>query len=191
MNNIEPAVKAFVEILEELNVPYAIGGSFASSIYGRVRFTQDADVSVAAFTDQIDRFCESAESIFYVSKEVVQQAHRNASSFNLIHLDSVFKIDVFVVVDDPFKKRVLERRRKVTIKGDSERRYDFVSPEDIILLKLQWYSDGGLVSEKQWNDITDVLKNRQDTLDMDYLRDWAAQLSIQELLDTAIQQAKE
>ncbi|MHC5088388.1 MAG: hypothetical protein ACYSOT_02115, partial [Planctomycetota bacterium] len=106
-------------------------------------------------------------------------------------LDSVFKIDVFVVVDDPFKKRVLERRRKVTIKGDSERRYDFVSPEDIILLKLQWYSDGGLVSEKQWNDITDVLKNRQDTLDMDYLRDWAAQLSIQELLDTAIQQAKE
>ncbi|MEN8127932.1 MAG: hypothetical protein ABFR90_09040 [Planctomycetota bacterium] len=191
MNNIEPAIKAFVEVLEKLKISYAIGGSVASSVYGQVRFTQDADISVTAFADQIDKFCESVESIFYVSKEAVQQVHQNALSFNVIHLDSVFKIDVFVVSDDPFKKQILMRRKKIALEEDSDRRYDFVSPEDIILLKLQWYLESGSASEKQWNDVLGVLKNQRDRLEMDYMRDWAARLSVLELLDKAIQQARE
>jgi hypothetical protein len=187
----QPAVEEFVEILEKLKICYAIGGSIASSFYGQVRFTQDADVSVAAFDSQIEVFCKAIQGSFYVSQQAVQQAHRNASSFNVIHFDSAFKIDVFVVSDDPFKRQVLVRRQKVTLAESPDRMYDFVSPEDIILLKLQWHIEGGSVSEKQWSDILGVLKNQRGRLDMDYMWDWAARLSVLELLNKAIQQAKE
>ena len=138
MNSVfDPAIKVFVDILDELKIPYAIGGSVASSIYGQVRFTQDADVSVASFDSRIAEFCQAVESGFYVSQQAVQQAHQNASSFNVIYLDSAFKIDVFIISDDPFKKQVLLRRKKIDFEDGSDRMYDFVSPEDIILLKLQ------------------------------------------------------
>ena len=192
MNSVfDPAIKVFVDILDELKIPYAIGGSVASSIYGQVRFTQDADVSVASFDSRIAEFCQAVESGFYVSQQAVQQAHQNASSFNVIYLDSAFKIDVFIISDDPFKKQVLLRRKKIDFEDGSDRMYDFVSPEDIILLKLQWYTDGGATSQKQWNDILGVLKNRQDKMDMNYLRDWASKLSILDLLNKATQEAKD
>ncbi len=187
----DPAIEAFVGILDELKITYAIGGSVASSVYGQIRFTQDADISVAAFGGQIAEFCQAVESAFYVSQQAVQQAHHNASSFNVIYLDTAFKIDVFIVSDDPFKRQILLRREKVALEDSSDKMYDLVSPEDIILLKLQWYTDGGAVSQKQWNDILGVLENRQDKLDMDYLWDWASKLSVLELLNKAIQEAKD
>ncbi len=187
----DPAIEAFVGILDELKITYAIGGSVASSVYGQIRFTQDADISVAAFGGQIAEFCQAVESAFYVSQQAVQQAHHNASSFNVIYLDTAFKIDVFIVSDDPFKRQILLRREKVAIEDSSDKMYNLISPEDIILLKLQWYTDGGAVSQKQWNDILGVLENRQDKLDMDYLWDWASKLSVLELLNKAIQEAKD
>jgi len=187
----DPAIEAFVGILDELKITYAIGGSVASSVYGQIRFTQDADISVAAFGGQIAEFCQAVESAFYVSQQAVQQAHHNASSFNVIYLDTAFKIDIFIVSDDPFKRQILLRREKVALEDSSDKMYDLVSPEDIILLKLQWYTDGGAVSQKQWNDILGVLENRQDKLDMDYLWGWASKLSVLELLNKAIQEAKD
>jgi hypothetical protein len=192
MNKVfDSALEAFVEVLEKLNIAYAIGGSVASSIYGQVRFTQNADVSVAGFGSQIETFCKAIESSFYVSSQAVKQAHANASSFNVIHLETAFKIDAFVVLDDPFKRQVLMRRKKFALEESSDRSYDFVTPEDIVLLKMQWFLEGGLVSEKQWSDILGVLKNRQHELDIDYMRDWASKLSLSDLLDKALQQIKE
>jgi len=185
------ALEEFVDVLEKLKIPYAIGGSVASSFYGQVRFTQDADVSVAAFGSQIGMFCKAIEGDFYVSSQAVKQAHANASSFNVIHLNTAFKIDVFIILDDPFKRQVLMRRTKAALDENSARMYNFVSPEDIILLKLQWYLEGGSVSQKQWGDILGVLDAQKDALDMDYMRDWALKLSISNLLNKALQQIKE
>lgn len=185
------ALEKFVDVLEKLKIPYAIGGSVASSFYGQVRFTQNADMSVAAFGNQIDTFCEAVKGDFYISSEAVRQAHTNASSFNVIHLDTAFKIDIFVVLDDPFKRQVLMRRTKAPLDESSARMYNFVSPEDIILLKLQWYLEEGSVSQKQWGDILGVLDAQKDALDMNYMRDWALKLSFSDLLNKALQQIKE
>lgn len=187
----QPEVEEFVDILENLNISYAIGGSIASSFYGQVRFTQDADISAESFSDKIAVFCEALQSSFYVSEQAVRQAHQHRTSFNAIHFDSAFKIDVFIVSNDPFKRQVLWRRKQVIFPEKPDRSYAFVSPEDIVLLKLQWYKDGGAISEKQWNDILGVIKNQQDELDREYLREWALKLSVSEFLEKAIQQAKE
>lgn len=182
------AIDVFVEVLDALKIPYAIGGSVASSVYGHVRFTQDADISVTAFPSQIKSFCQAFENTFYVSPQAVKQAHQNGSSFNAIHFETAFKIDVFVVLDDPFKRQLLQRRRTVSFEENPDKAYDFVSPEDIVLLKLQWYREGGDISEKQWSDIVGVLETQRGQLDVEYMRGWALKLSVSDLLNKAIQE---
>jgi len=65
-----------------------------------------------------------------------------------------------------------------------------VSPEDIILAKLEWYRLGGEVSDRQWRDVLGVLKTRAGELDLDYLRKWAGELKVNDLLERALDEAE-
>lgn len=192
MNNPEELVilRSFIDILEQLNIAYAIGGSMASSIYGQVRFTQDADLTVEPFDDVADKLFEKLEGEYYVSKEAMQQALRQRSSFNVIHLKSAFKIDVFVHKTNAFEEQLLARRRHIRLPDSIEKSFSVISPEDIILLKLQWYRDGGCVSERQWNDVLGVLRIQAETLDFEHLKKWANMLRIDKLLQKAIVESK-
>lgn len=184
-------IRTFIEILETLNIDYAIGGSIASSVYGYVRFTQDADIAVVSFDEKIGDFCDKLTDAFYLSQDAIRQAHRRGESFNVIHLDTAFKIDVFICRDMPFHRQILSRRRKLLLDESLNKEFELVSPEDIVLLKLQWHKDGGAVSEKQWNDILGVLKTQGDGIDISYMRQWAEKLSIRKSLENALQQIKE
>lgn len=66
---------------------------------------------------------------------------------------------------------------------------NFSSAEDIILSKLEWYRMGGEDSARQWRDILGVLKIRSGELDLDYLRKWAKELEVSDLLERALKQA--
>ena len=176
----------FAKILEVLGVDYAIGGSIASSVYGEIRFTQDADVTVEPFTDKAERFYEEIKDSFYISKAAMYEALGSRKSFNIIHLASAFKIDIFVRGDDEFDKQVLSRRRSIKLDESIERSFSVVSPEDIVLLKLKWYREGGCSSERQWRDILGVLRIQKDELDAEYLKKWAATLGVDDLLDKAL-----
>jgi hypothetical protein len=79
-----------IEVLDQLGIQYAVGGSLASSTYGVVRFTQDADITVPPFLGQIVPFVKRIESRFYASQEAVMQANHLRSSFNLIHFETAF-----------------------------------------------------------------------------------------------------
>ena len=179
-------LEGFTNILERLGIDYAVGGSIASSVYGKVRFTQDADITVEPFMSRAEKLFELLKPQYYISKEAMYQALRQHSSFNIIHLGSAFKIDIFVRKDTPFEKQLMSRRRLLKLSDSLEKPFSVVSPEDIILLKLQWYRDTGLGSEHQWDDVIGVLKVQVDNLDFEYLKKWSGILRVNDLLEKAM-----
>jgi hypothetical protein len=172
-------------------VTYLIGGSLASSLYGSTRATLDADILADLGPEQAQSLQAKLGQEFYLDLEAVREAMRRRGSFNAIHMETAFKIDVFVLQDRPFDRMELERRQRLEV-GISPPRYAyFPSPEDIVLSKLEWYRSGGEVSERQWNDILAVLKVQGECLDLQYLRRWAEELQVPDLLERAIQEAQD
>jgi hypothetical protein len=181
------ALADFVSILDDLKIAYALGGSMAASVYGKVRFTEDADITVEPFPSMADALVERLAPAFYVSRQALGQALAGRSSFNVIHIASAFKIDVFVRDESLFQKQLLLRRRQVSVPGLS-RTVWAVCPENILLLKLNWYKQAGCVSEKQWNDILGLIDVQKDQLDLTELHRWADELMVRDLLEKAWRQ---
>jgi hypothetical protein len=182
----EPVVKAF----EKLEVPYFIGGSVASSAYGVARATLDVDIVSDLKPEHVHPLVEMLESDYYIDEKMILDAIHRSSSFNLMHLETMLKVDVFVVKDRPYYKEAFKRKRKDSLdeeQGAAE--FYLASSEDIILSKLEWFRMGGNVSERQWGDVLGVLKVQGDSLDVKYLRYWAAELGIADLLEQAFRDA--
>jgi hypothetical protein len=174
-------LRQLIDVLDNLSIVYAVGGSMASSVYGEVRFTQDADITVEPFVSKSDRLFDLVKDSFYISRSAMQQALQECSSFNVIHLKSAFKIDIFVRKERDFDRQMLARRRLIKL-SDAHLPFAVVSPEDIILLKLEWFRDGGQTSQRQWSDISGIIKIQSRNLDIDYLKNWASRLGLIELL---------
>ncbi len=179
----------FVGILEQLGIAYIVGGSLASSVYGAVRFTQDADLTVEPFENKAQKFLQLLKPGYYVSKDAVSNALRQRSSFNVIHFETAFKIDIFVRKDTAFEKQLLTRQKLLKLSNTLEKSFSIVSPEDIILLKMLWYRDSNFTSERQWADVIGVLKVQAGKLDLQYLKKWAGILGVSELLEKALSEA--
>jgi hypothetical protein len=134
---------------------------------------------------------EKLSSAYYIDKDMILEALSSRKSFNLIHLDTMIKIDVFMIKDEPYHRSALQRRRKYTLNIENENALEFylASSEDIILNKLDWFRMGNYVSEQQWRDIQGILKVQQESLDREYLLRWAENLGLSELLKKAFQDA--
>jgi hypothetical protein len=179
-----------VGVLEELGVPYAIGGSLSSSAHGIMRATMDADIIADLQPEHIQPFLAALSSDFYADEATIRDAIYRRSSFNLIHYQTAFKVDIFIPKLRPFDQMQLIRRTPVVMGADPGQRVYLTSPEDIILAKLEWYRMGGEVSDRQWQDVIGVLTVRADDLDLDYLHHWADQLGVRDLLERALAEAK-
>ncbi len=102
----------------------------------------------------------------------------------------MLKIDVFIHKNESYQNKVLERKMKDTFEeGEQSTAFYFSSPEDIIINKLQWYEMGGKVSERQWLDVTGVIKVQGNLLDKKYLQDWSTKLELLGLLEKAYMDA--
>ena len=159
------------QVLERLNIPYLIGGSLASTLYGMVRTTQDSDIVAEMRLEHLQPFVLALQDEFFVDGEMIAESIQRHSSFNIIHRESMFKVDVFIPYPRPFLQSQLARAQNQTFLFDTEISAKFSSPEDIILAKLEWYRLGGEVSERQWRDILGVLKTRSGGLDLGSLAD--------------------
>lgn len=177
-----------IDTLEALNIPYFITGSFASSAYGSLRSTHDADIVADMASNQVDAFAEALATDFYLNEPAIHDAIRQRTGFNLIHLGSAYKVDIFLPKNRPYDRRVFERRVKRKVAAGSRREVFFASPEDTILAKLEWYRLGGEVSQIQWLDVQNILLQRKTRLDMYYLKKVAAELDLTDLLERSLEE---
>lgn len=180
---VDALLRRIVGVLEELDIPYLITGSIATTLYGEPRFTNDIDVVADLPSERIGDFCAALPSDeFYVDEERVRSAVASRSQFNVIHPRSGLKVDVMIPERSDFESSRFARRRRERPAPDYTAA--FASPEDAILKKLEFFEKGG--SDKHLRDILGVLDISGDEIDRDYIRAWAERLGVLELWETVL-----
>jgi len=181
------ALTPVITVLRDLGVPYFVGGSVASSLYGMPRSTLDVDLVTELHDEHIASLVARLGADYYLSEDAMREAVRTRSSFNLIHLATMLKIDVFVEKARPFDQEVFRHLQDEPVDlTDTGVTLPLPAPEDIILAKLEWYRLGNEISERQWSDILGIVKVQAITLDLEYLRHWADELGVRDLLERAL-----
>jgi hypothetical protein len=189
-NELQKALSLLVSSLAGLEIPYYIGGSVASSIFGLPRSTMDVDIVADIKKSHVKDLTVILQNDYYIDPDVIIEAIERKSSFNLIHFDTMMKIDIFILKDRPFDREAFKRKKIDSVGEEPDiASFYFSSEEDIIISKLEWYKLGGEVSERQWKDLIGVLKIQGKKLDFNYLKKWAGDLGLSTLLDNAINEA--
>lgn len=177
------ALTPVVEALEQLGVPHYIGGSLASSVHGIARSTLDVDVVAGLALVHVPLLVSRLGGTYYLDEERVRQAVLARRSFNLIHLATMLKVDLFVMGERPFDREALRRAWSEPLDDSvGARRFAIASPEDTILAKLDWYRMGGESSQRQWTDVIGMFRAAGGNLDRGYLTTWAEALGVGDLL---------
>ncbi len=171
-----------ISFFEDSGIEYFVGGSVASTIHGEPRFTQDVDLVVRLKAHHIPDLRRALGENFYSSEVALQEAISRCSCANLIHTQTGFKIDLMISRERPFEQSRFQRKQRI---HDEAAAFWVATAEDTVLVKLEWYRDGGEISERQWRDVQTVLMTQAD-LDQEYLVRWAAQLGIADLLEKAL-----
>ena len=180
---------------ERLGIPYVVGGSLASSLHGIPRATQDVDIVVGLTLRQVPAVAAALAPQFYLDEAAMRDAVERHTSFNVIHLGTYFKADVFVAKDDEASRLQLERAQRFELPARPDRpgrpggAIVVASPEDVVAQKLHWFGQGDKVSERQWSDAIGVLKVAGPRLDLAYLRRVAGLLDVEALLRRACTEA--
>ncbi len=171
---------------ERLGLRYLIGGSLASSFHGIPRSTNDADVLAELPGRLAAELAADLAGEFYVDAEMIRDAVARGACFNVIHLATMFKVDVFVLTRDALLQEEMSRREEHRVSPDGPERAFFATAEDTILQKLDWYRRGQGISDRQWGDVVGVIRVRGAALDRAYLRRWAPHLGVADLLERAL-----
>ena len=156
--------------LDRGGIAYMLTGSMAMNYYAQPRMTRDIDLVVALAPSHADTLVELFSPDYYISPEAVIDSIRRASLFNLIHQDSVIKVDCIVRKNSPYRRTEFERRRQITIEDFSSW---IVSKEDLIISKLDWARASH--SELQLRDVRNLASCGCDE---DYIQRWTSELGL-------------
>lgn len=176
-----------IKRLEAAEIPYMMVGSFVSSYHGRPRSTFDADVVIDANADQLRWFIDSlAESDYYRDLSDAIEALKTRSMFNVLHNNSNWKFDFIFVPRDAFGESQFSRRQRIDYEGLP---LFISSAEDNVIAKLNWAKMGE--SQRQIEDVGNVLRVREGELDLDYIRKWVEELELGPQWEKALTAAEE
>ena len=179
--------KTFIRPLDQLDIHYMVTGSVASIIYGEPRLTHDIDIVLEISQGCLEEIPNSFNPTeFYCPPtEIITIENRRSlrGHFNIIHHETGYKADIYLVGDDAFNKWGLERRKKVELNNlDSI----WIAPlEYVIVRKLQFFREGG--SEKHIRDIQGMMEISGEMVNKDELIEWVDKFQLQNQWKQAIE----
>jgi hypothetical protein len=181
----EQLLSRLVETLERLRIPYAIGGSHATMAFGQPRHTLDIDVVVELTTLTLRQLIsEFPFPDYYTSEEGARTAVAHGGTFNIIHPESGQKIDFFVPSDE-FERAEIPRAVRAPTTGGREA--SFVSPEDVIVMKMRYFEMGE--SDKHLRDSATVLQRLGEKIDRAYIERRVAEFGLHEIWQAVLQRS--
>jgi hypothetical protein len=176
------ALEPVADALRSMGVRFYIGGSVASSFHGALRSTMDVDVVCELEEADASEFLRKLGDDYYVSEPAVRTAIQRKSCFNLIHLPTAFKVDVFISRGRPFDLKTVARAELGSLGGERSLTVPIASLEDVIVIKLEWYRLGGDVSQRQWDDVSRLVRIAGQAADFEYLQRAADSVGVADLL---------
>ena len=183
-DELRAALGSLASALDALAVPWAIGGSYASSVHGEPRATNDLDLVASLRAPHVQPFVAALGADFYADTSSIREAIAARDSFNVIDERSFLKVDVFVPASGAMGEGQLLRRRRYPMTEAGPNVY-VLGPEDTVLQKLRWFDIGGRVSDRQWRDLVGVIRLGGE-LDVSYMRALAAGAALSDLLERAL-----
>lgn len=189
MKSISDVISEVIDVLERFDIPYLVGGSFASSVWGQPRQTNDLDLAVQVDESQVDSLVQAFAADYMVSGDEIRRTlseREEYRSFQLFHIDAGFKVDVFVPQLDAYRRSEFLRAKSVELIPGVLAICS--AAENVVIQKIRWYVLGNRVSDRQWNDIVQVLEIQKGQLDEEYMFKWASHFGVDELLREAMSQ---
>lgn len=177
----EEIVKKVAGVFERKNIPYMLTGGIAVNYYGRPRFTHDVDLVIQIQFKDAQEIIQLFEKEFYVAIEGIVEAIQYQTMFNLIHFETGFKVDCWILKDEEYAKIAFERRRKELI--FAQRTY-ISSAEDLVISKLDWYKKSDI--QKHYEDVLGIFQIQAEKLDLGYIRKWGKSFSFLETVEGLI-----
>lgn len=165
------------DVLNKSGLNYMLTGAYAVSFYGRPRTTHDIDLNIDIDYRDVPKIYESFKDSFYVSKEMIKDAIRHQQMFNIIHNETQVKVDFWIVKHTEFDQERFRRRIKTNIHGQP---VFIATAEDTIITKLDWYKQSDI--QKHYEDVVGIFEIQQGNLDIDYIKNWAKQLSFLDIV---------
>jgi hypothetical protein len=179
----ERILKDCTERLERLGIAYMLTGSMAMVAYAMMRMTNDIDIVMEVSPADADKIIEEFEPDYYVPRGRVRDAVARKFMFNLLHQETLVKVDCVMRKDNEFQIEAFSRRRKINF---SDFDIWIISKEDLILSKLNWAKN--TKSEMQMRDVASILRNGYDEI---FVRDWARKLGVEDLLEKSLAMLEE
>jgi hypothetical protein len=185
LDALMPVVKA----LQALKIRHYVGGSIASSFHGATRSTMDVDLVAELDEASVSKFVGCFGDDFYLSKAAIQEAVKRQSCFNLIHLPSSFKVDIFVSRRRPFDVESMNRSTLERLGDRKSIEVCIATAEDTIISKLEWFRLTNETSERQWDDVSRLIKLLSTQADVSYLHRAAESVGIGDLLQRLLEES--
>ena len=168
---IEKLLIQISQLLTQLKIPYLITGSIAYSVYAIPRSTRDIDIILEISEDEIAGFINAIKGKYYYHEQTIHDEIKRKGMFNIIDLESSYKIDLIVLSNDPFEQAKFLRRKILKVFGVE---VHIISLEDLIISKLRWIQQ--LDSELHKRDIEALLQNTN--ADKAYIKQWCEYLNL-------------
>jgi hypothetical protein len=156
-------------------------GSMVSNHWGIPRTTHDLDFVIQLPPSDAPKMVNAFRSDFFLDEAAIHAAYRPPFSFNAIDTRSPLKVDFWLLQQEPFEREMFARRIRAVVFGETAW---IATAEDVILHKLYW--NRLTPSERQLGDAAGVVSVQKDHLDVEYLRRWASELKVSDLLENLL-----